>query len=345
MSDVDVAIVGAGISGLAVADGLVRAGRSAQVFEARPVAGGRIRSVDVAGGVADLGPTWFWPGEHRVAQLLRDLDLSFYEQWSSGDALYAVDGEVRRLTTPVMPLSYRFIDGASGIIDGLVGRIPVGVVNLGCPVSRIERHQDHVALQTGNGTVTAASVVMAIPPSLAMQNGMIEPADLEPAVAQTASMTPVWMGGVVKAVAQYSEPFWRHAGLSGSAIAPGQAFNEIHDMSGPDGTPSMLFGFSHSQHADPIEAFVAELVFLFGPKAQSPIATFVADWGSELFTSPIQQPRLPRYDLYGSSDLRTPSWNNRLLWTSTETATVAPGHIEGALAAAERTIRDLTPRP
>ena len=40
VSDVDVVVVGAGISGLAVADGLIRAGRSVRVFEAGPSLGG-----------------------------------------------------------------------------------------------------------------------------------------------------------------------------------------------------------------------------------------------------------------------------------------------------------------
>lgn len=59
VSDVNFVVVGAGISGLAVADGLIRAGRSVRVFEAGPTLGGRIRSVEVPGGHADLGPTWF----------------------------------------------------------------------------------------------------------------------------------------------------------------------------------------------------------------------------------------------------------------------------------------------
>ncbi|MFV1990192.1 MAG: FAD-dependent oxidoreductase, partial [Acidimicrobiales bacterium] len=44
------------------------------------------------------------------------------------------------------------------------------------------------------------------------------------------------------------------------------------------------------------------------------------------------------YEHYGSPLFRASEWSNRLFWTSTETATVAPGHIEGALQAAERTV-------
>ncbi|MBK7018318.1 FAD-dependent oxidoreductase [Candidatus Neomicrothrix sp.] len=49
---------------------LLRAGRSVRVFEARPYLGGRIRSGEVPGGHADLGPTWFRPGEQRLSRLV-----------------------------------------------------------------------------------------------------------------------------------------------------------------------------------------------------------------------------------------------------------------------------------
>ncbi|WP_420886214.1 FAD-dependent oxidoreductase [Candidatus Microthrix parvicella] len=47
-----------------------QAGRSVRVFEARPYLGGRIRSGEVPGGHADLGPTWFRHGEQRLSRLV-----------------------------------------------------------------------------------------------------------------------------------------------------------------------------------------------------------------------------------------------------------------------------------
>ena len=345
MSDVNFVVVGAGISGLAVADGLIRAGRSVRVFEAGPTLGGRIRSVEVPGGHADLGPTWFWPGEQRVARLVDEFGLTIHDQWATGDALVAADGVVRRLDRPVMPPSYRFTNGAVGLIDGLAGRLPSGTVTVDCPVTRIERADDHVTVHTTQGPSTAEAVIAAVPPSLAMDSGMIDPDHLEPLVAEAASSIPVWMGGVTKAVAIYPEPFWRHLGLSGTAFGPDQPFGEVHDMSGPDGTPAMLFGFGQAPLADPVGAFAEQLTALFGPKAAQPAQVLVVDWGQQPFTAPTRLGHTNRYDLYGSPHLTKPSWAGRLHWASTETATTAPGHIEGALAAAERTLGAfLTPR-
>ncbi|WP_268744071.1 MULTISPECIES: flavin monoamine oxidase family protein [Candidatus Microthrix] len=237
-----------------------------------------------------------------------------------------------------MPPSYRFTNGAVGLIDGLAGRLPSGTVTVDCPVTRIERADDHVTVHTTQGPSTAEAVIAAVPPSLAMDSGMIDPDHLEPLVAEAASSIPVWMGGVTKAVAIYPEPFWRHLGLSGTAFGPDQPFGEVHDMSGPDGTPAMLFGFGQAPLADPVGAFAEQLTALFGPKAAQPAQVLVVDWGQQPFTAPTRLGHTNRYDLYGSPHLTKPSWAGRLHWASTETATTAPGHIEGALAAAERTL-------
>ena len=37
-----------------------------------------------------------------------------------------------------------------------------------------------------------------------------------------------------------------------------------------------------------------------------------------------------------------PPWSGRLLWSSSETADQSAGHIDGALAAAERTVESIT---
>ena len=341
VSDVEVAVIGAGISGLAVADGLIRAGRSVRVFEAGPIVGGRIRTVEVPGGYADLGPTWFWPGEQRVARLVDELGLSVHEQWTTGSALVVNDGAVRRYDRPVMPPSFRLANGAIGLVDGLAAGLPTGTVTVHCPVTRIERADDHVTVHTANGPWSAGAVVVALPPPLALDGGLIDADELEPGVAEAASSIPVWMGGITKAVAVYPEPFWRQLGLSGTAFGPGQAFGEIHDMSGPGGTPAMLFGFSQGSLSDPAGAFVDQLATLFGPEAAAPEQVLVVDWGQQPFTTPTRLGHTNRYDLYGSPHLTTPSWAGRLHWASTETATTAPGHIEGALAAAERTLAAL----
>ena len=86
-------------------------------------------------------------------------------------------------------------------------------------------------------------------------------------------------------------------------------------------------------------AVIAQLVEIFGPDAAQATDVSIQDWRRETWTSPPLHDRLDDYRTYGHVVYQRPSWNGRLHWSSTETATDAPGHIEGALAAAERTVQ------
>lgn len=343
MTDLDIAVIGAGISGLALADGLTQTGRSVQVFEARDRLGGRIHTVDVLGGRADLGPTWFWPGEQRVAKLVAELGVGVHDQWATGDALYAANGKTHRIANPAMPHSYRFTQGAASLVEGLAARLPGDTVQLSSPVLSVEPGPNHITLQLENESLTASFVAIATPPALAIHRCLVRTTDLDSSVGQTAAAMPIWMGSVTKAVAVYPEPFWRNDGLSGLVSAPGSAFNEIHDMSGADDTPAMLFGFGQSRGVSlTADIFISQLKDLLGPAAAEPIETQVLDWSTESFTTNTASNRNLDYGLFGSPLLQRPSFEGRLFWTSTETSAIAPGHLEGALAAAERTMRSIT---
>ena len=90
-----------------------------------------------------------------------------------------------------MPPSYRFTNGAISLVDGLAGRLPSGTVTVDCPVTRVERATAHLTVHTSGGAWTAGAVIIAVPPSLAMDSGMIDPDHLEPSVAEAASSIPV----------------------------------------------------------------------------------------------------------------------------------------------------------
>ena len=107
MTAVDVAVVGAGISGLHVALRLQEAGRSVVVLEASERIGGRLRSVARDGGALDLGASWFWPNEPRVRALVDELGVPTHAQYRTGAALYQdpggdTDGSRRRSVVEVV---------------------------------------------------------------------------------------------------------------------------------------------------------------------------------------------------------------------------------------------------
>lgn len=86
-SDVDVLVVGAGLSGLVAARRVCAGGASVRVVEARQRVGGRTLTVPLGRGYADLGGQWLSPTQDRVAALARELGAQTHPQERAGQTL------------------------------------------------------------------------------------------------------------------------------------------------------------------------------------------------------------------------------------------------------------------
>ena len=335
---VDVVVIGAGIGGLAAARKLAIQGFSVAVLEARDRIGGRLLSIS-PGGI-DLGATWYWPNEPRITRLISDLGLEIFPQHISGDAVYETPTGFERIQgNPIDVYSSRFLHGAQDLAQALADELPTGVIKLGNPVKKIHSTSNNIQAITPIGGFSAQHIVLAVPPALCVSSIYFNPV-LPRKLIELAKITPVWMGAITKVVAIYSEPFWRHDGLAGAAISYVGPMREFHDMSGPDGNPAVLFGFVPTivvgQATLSVEKALQQLTSLFGPKAAHPEKLLIHDWRRESFTSPPGIERLNAYQTFGNSSYASPAMGGRLHWASTETSSESPGHIEGALAAAER---------
>ena len=222
-----VAVVGGGLAGLALAGRLHRSGVDFRLFEARAHLGGRIAALDGPGGRVDLGPSWFWPGQPRIAQLIEDIGLHVFPQHALGEPSFEdARGVVHRgMGFASMDGSFRVAGGMIGLIDGMAARLPADRLNLACRVHGIER-EGRVLLSDGR-VCEARHVVVALPPRVAARL-RFEPA-LPLAVIRCLEAIPTWMAGHAKFVAVYNRPFWRDAGLSGDAISRRGPLVEIHD--------------------------------------------------------------------------------------------------------------------
>jgi monoamine oxidase len=164
------------------------------------------------------------------------------------------------------------------------------------------------------------------------------------------------MGAVAKAVGRYPSAFWPSGAARGSpgrcSAGPARCGNRTtcrgptgdrprcSASPGPDGRPAALFGFAGARAVGPgcERAVTAQLAQPFGPAAAEPETLQIQDWSSERWTAPPAVHHLADHSLFGQALYQRPALGGRLHWASTETAARYAGHIEGALAAAERAV-------
>lgn len=221
----DVAIVGAGLCGLALARTLNTRGLNIQLFEARERLGGRILSAhcDTSQQMLDLGPTWFWSEtEPRISALLGELGIPSQAQYDPGDALWLTDPNrqpERRSEPGGVHVGARCITGgAARLIQALAATLPPNGIHLGRAVTGLRDQGAYMELQTSNGSpIRARQVVLALPPRLIHEHLQFTP-PLPSAVWEALTNAPTWMAAQAKSVTTFKQAFWRAAGHSGNAF-------------------------------------------------------------------------------------------------------------------------------
>lgn len=92
---VDVAIIGGGLSGLATAKDIAKAGKSFVVLEARDRVGGRVLNAHLSnGGVEELGAEFVGPTQDRVLALAGELGLATYSTYAAGNSTLYRNGTI-----------------------------------------------------------------------------------------------------------------------------------------------------------------------------------------------------------------------------------------------------------
>jgi monoamine oxidase len=359
---IDVAIVGAGLSGLSLACELHAMGMRVQVYEARHRTGGRILTDRSAPGAAiDLGGSWYWPDtEPRMTALVQALGLASLAQPDVGEVLTLADVNEGPKVMDVQGVhggARRLHGGMQVLMDALRHRLPEGTVHTACPVHQVRDLHEAVELSFQGALparmpVRARHVVITLPPRLADGLGYSPP--LPETLRQAMQAVPTWMALEAKVARRFQQPFWLQHGHSGSAFSSHlqSVLRENWDASDTQG--AALAGFC-AIPAGARPAFSKSMPLLadsqwaqwFGGEVHSQAADdtlVMLDWAQERQTCSaldladgITSP--PQAD----PALRRPHWGGRLLFGGTETAKVASGHMEGALESTARVLEWLRP--
>ena len=317
----DIAIIGGGLCGLAVAHSLQARGRNWRLFEARERLGGRVLTAKARDGTpVDLGATWFWPNtQPAITRLVVDLGLTSLEQLDDGRVLHLSDPnrvpQAVALTAQLVPAddsstaatpgavhggARRVVGGIGSVVDALARPLPTARLREGHRLEALVDHGDFIELRLRFGeasySVNAHRVVLALPPRVVEACVHFTP-ELDPAVRAALQATPTWMATAAKAGFTYARPFWRDAGHTGNAwVTHAQAmmaevFDACQPPLGDSNAGAALAGFS-ALGAAQRESFArgrellleSQMTMLFGAQAGDAALhpeSFWQDWAAE----------------------------------------------------------------
>ncbi|MGZ5321323.1 MAG: flavin monoamine oxidase family protein [Solirubrobacterales bacterium] len=126
--EADVAVVGAGLAGLAAARALAAAGRSVVVLEARERVGGRTLNLELEGGtVVEIGGQWVGPAQTRLLALAEELGVETFPTHIEGRNVLELGGRrsLYRGTIPrISPAVLLDVARARRRFDRLTASVP-----------------------------------------------------------------------------------------------------------------------------------------------------------------------------------------------------------------------------
>lgn len=127
--DADVAVVGAGLSGLVAAATLAREGVAVSLVEARDRVGGRVLDESIGDGkVVETGAQWIGPSQHRIAALAREVGVDTFPTHTVGDAMAEVGSHLTRFRgswPDVGAAAGRDLRRAVALLDAMAREVPL----------------------------------------------------------------------------------------------------------------------------------------------------------------------------------------------------------------------------
>lgn len=357
----ELAIVGGGLCGIAVASNIARRGGSFALFEARRRLGGRIlgAACNGSGAAIDLGAAWFWPEtQPLMAKLIADLGLESFPQHDDGSVLQLGDPDkpAERIEgRAIHNGAWRLHGGMASLIAGLIKDLPQDRIHLGHVLKNIRIDGDHLTLTFATDDlmieIEAQRAVLAMPPRLLAQNVRFEP-ELDDAMGEAMRGTPTWMAAQAKAVIVYERVFWREKGQSGNAFVTHEqaVIGQIYDSCDGNAAHAALGGFLalspelRETFGDGLPMLMAsQMTQVFGPELEQGEQHY-QDWAQEPWTCSTLDRELPITEHPGFANplLRRALWEGKLFFGGSETAACDAGYLEGALEAARRIDRALS---
>jgi monoamine oxidase len=343
MSQHPIYIIGAGLTGLATAYFLKKKGVNCQILEANSRIGGRIETLTGTTGVTlEMGATWFSHQHPNLIALLDELEIPYFNQYSSGISLFETMSFVppQKFEIPQSdPSSFRIEGGSMKLISALVSIIGIENIHTHTKVTELHYVNDVVEIWTDNGVIFKAhKVISTLPPNLLVQHITFLP-HLPESFVQLAKKTHTWMGESIKFALEYPTSFWRDNNFSGTLYSQASIVQEMYDHSNAEQTKFALKGFLNAgtntfTKEERKQKIIQQLVSFYGSEAANYSAYYEKVWRDEPLTFHPYEQLILGHQNNGNVLFKNTYFENKLYISGSETASQNPGYMDGALGAA-----------
>ncbi|MEL7147378.1 MAG: NAD(P)/FAD-dependent oxidoreductase [Bacteroidota bacterium] len=338
-----VAIIGAGLSGLLLGKRLQEAGISFKIFEARNRLGGRILTLTDAQKRVEMGATWFGSQHIHLRALLDELSIESFSQFQDGKGIFEASSmsPIQAFELPEEEQSsFRIVGGTNTLINRLASHLGTTTVKTNAAVTAVHQTDDGLLLHFEHLSPEPFDrVVSTLPPNLFLHKLEFDP-PLSPEMRSLATQTHTWMGTSIKFGVTYERPFWRERGFAGICFSNSSIASEIHDHSDELGEKFSLKGFLvpgavKLTAAQREEMVRDQLKRFFGEAGGDYLQYDELLWANESYTMGGLSNDLVPHLNNGNPAFATAEMDNKLLLSGSETSPVYGGYMEGAVYAAQ----------
>jgi monoamine oxidase len=290
-----------------------------------------------------------------MGALVEELGLRFHGQNSDGDVIFermSRESAQRYRSLAQEQQSMRLVGGSAALVRALAQGLPAERIQLNTRVTTMSLIEGRVDLSLSRAdgqseALTAQRVIAALPPRLLEATISFTPQQ-DATTVQLWRDTPTWMAPHAKFFALYDRPFWREAGLSGTAQSMVGPMVEMHDATTASGRAA-LFGFlgvGAEQRAligeeGLTRACLNQLARIYGESALHPRATLFKDWAADPLTATSADLIAAGHIVPGDGRWISGVWHERLILAGSETSPSDPGYLAGAVVAAKAAVAEI----
>jgi monoamine oxidase len=340
-------IIGAGLSGLLTGYRLKLEGIPFKILEARDRVGGRINTVYGTNNTPiEMGATWFTNQHKHLISLLKELEIEHFEQFMDTKVFYETSSTspAQLVQIPSQSPSYRISGGTSNLINTLYQKLDKKDVLLNQSVTAIKFLEKSVQVKAKE-IFEGNTIILAIPPKLWAKNISFEP-QLPNELIHIAKQTHTWMEDSIKVALNYKYPFWEQDNLSRTLFSSIGPITEFYDHCNHKKSKYALCGFINSSfqrlsYQERKASVINQIETIFGAKAKTFIDYEECVWSKEKHTFEASDDFIFPHQHNGNPIFNTSLFDDRLLISSSESASEFPGYMDGAVYSANTTVKKI----